>query len=227
MTSKYISNSNLDIEQNLIDNIKYLSNECQRFLLPMICLFVYPICDENRLDIRSICRKSCFYFQNHSCMKQLSHTLNGPTCENLPPSSDDPSCVQINPYRTNQTKMNQETMSSIFQRIVSSWNSLPVILLSICLPVGLICLFALILLCCYRNENTRKTQSNLLLSPFHSTVHQNIISSSSSSTNTNFTNLNHRQMGLSGHALCEIPFTNIRFLQEIGEGNSEIEAFSV
>ena len=191
----------------------------------MICLFVYPICDENRLDIRSICRKSCFYFQNHSCMKQLSHSLNSPTCENLPPSSDDSSCVRINPYRNNQTKMNKETMPSIFQRLVSSWNSLPVILLSICLPVGLICLFVLILLCCYRDENTRKTPSNHLLSPFHSTVHQNIISSSSSSTNTNFTNMNHRQMGLGGHSLCEIPFANIRFLQEIGEGKNEIEGF--
>jgi hypothetical protein len=38
--------------------------------------------------------------------------------------------------------------------------------------------------------------------------------------------MNHRQMGLGGHSLCEIPFTNIRFLQEIGEGKYEIEGFS-
>jgi hypothetical protein len=70
--SKYISVTNQnqkDIEQNLSDNIKFLSSECEQVLLPMICLFVYPICDVN---IRSICRTSCYYFQNHVCMKGLS-----------------------------------------------------------------------------------------------------------------------------------------------------------
>jgi hypothetical protein len=130
-------------------------------------------------------------------MKQFSHSSNSPTCENLPPSSDDPSCVKIDQYRNNKTKANQEIMPSIFQRLISSRNSLPIVLLSIFLPVTLICLFVLILFCCCcRNGSTRKkTHSNLLLSPFHSTIHQNIIASSSSSTNTNFTNLNHRQIG--------------------------------
>ncbi len=74
--SKYISITSLDqkdIEQNLIDNIKFLSNECRQFLLPMICLFVYPICDNSQSNIRSICRKSCSYFQNNACMKGFSN----------------------------------------------------------------------------------------------------------------------------------------------------------
>jgi hypothetical protein len=106
LSSKYISVTNLDqneIEQNLIDNMKYLSNKCQEFLLPMICLFVYPICDNNQINIRSICRKSCYYFQNNSCMKGFSHSHHIPTCENLPPSSDDISCMKINQYRNGKS----------------------------------------------------------------------------------------------------------------------------
>jgi hypothetical protein len=52
--------------------MKFLSKECQQILLPMICLFVYPICDINQINIRSICRKTCYDFQNHSCMKGFS-----------------------------------------------------------------------------------------------------------------------------------------------------------
>jgi hypothetical protein len=76
-------------------------------------------------------------------------------------------------------------------------------------------------------------------SPFRSSVttknikqNQRHLPSSSSSTNTNFTNTYLRQTLLktelkrpqnlhlspSGNSLCEIPFINIRFLQELGEG---------
>ncbi|CAF2677173.1 unnamed protein product [Rotaria sp. Silwood2] len=77
-------------------------------------------------------------------------------------------------------------------------------------------------------------------SPFRASITTNIhkqnsrhIPSSSSSTNTNFTNTYLRQTllkaeakhpnihhhSLSENSLCEIPFTNIRFLQELGEGD--------
>jgi len=174
-------------------------------------------------------------------MKEFSHSPNSPTCESLPPSSDDPSCVKIDQYRNSKTKTDQEmtpffllslvssstNIPSILQRLLSSMNPLLIVLISICLPVVLICLFVLIVFCCCRNENTRKTSSHVLLSPFHSTIHQNIVSSSSSSTNTNY-----RQIGLQteskylGHLLSEIPFANIRFLQEIGEGKNEMD-FSI
>lgn len=104
--SNYISVTSLDqkdIEQNLIDNMKFLSNSCQFFLLPMICLFVYPICNNNQKNIRSICRKSCYHFQENSCMKGFAYSHSIPTCENLPPSSDDTSCVTIDQHRNGKS----------------------------------------------------------------------------------------------------------------------------
>ena len=80
--SQYISISNQnqkDIEQNLIENLKFLtnnqflSNECRQLLLPMVCLFTYPLCDNDRLNIRSICRRSCHYFQNNACPNLFSY----------------------------------------------------------------------------------------------------------------------------------------------------------
>ena len=59
------------IEKNVIDNIRFLSNACYQFLLPMICLFIYPICDNNQINIRSVCRKSCHYLENDTCTKEL------------------------------------------------------------------------------------------------------------------------------------------------------------
>lgn len=101
--SKYVSNSHLDIETTLLDNLRLLSKKCHDFLLPIICLFVYPICDEQQNDIRSICRQTCFYFQNHSCMREFSFVQNLPTCDNLPPSSDDHrSCLKINSSRNSK-----------------------------------------------------------------------------------------------------------------------------
>jgi hypothetical protein len=90
----------------------------------MICLFTYPICDNDRLNIRSICRHSCHYFQNNACSNLFSYQKtysnrkltkenrrkkkpkflffvivqilqNIPTCDNLPPTSDDSSCINL------------------------------------------------------------------------------------------------------------------------------------
>ncbi len=222
--SEYISITNLDIEQNLIDNMKYLSHECQEFLLPMICLFVYPICDINRINIRSICRKSCYYFQNNSCMKGFSNTPNLPTCANLPPASDDASCVQINQHKIDRKMISSTSIPPILQRLLS-FDSFLLVLLSICIPIAFICLLILII-CCYCHKRN-KHKKDFLSSSFHATIHRNIASSSSSSTNTNLTNINYRQLFLrkeskylpsAGNSLCEIPLRNIRFLQEIGEG---------
>ncbi|CAF3964006.1 unnamed protein product [Rotaria sordida] len=103
-----------EIERNLIENIQFLSNECRQLLLPMICFFVYPICDKNQITVRSICRKSCYYFQNNNCMREIfkqpepysnfrvSYTI--PTCENLPPSSEDVSCIKVDQYRNGKEK---------------------------------------------------------------------------------------------------------------------------
>lgn len=107
LNSKYISITSIDqknIEENLMDNMKFLSKECQEVLLPMICLFVYPICDHEQKSIRSICRKSCYPFQEHSCMKGFAYSHSIPTCEHLPPTSDDMSCVTINnQYRNSKS----------------------------------------------------------------------------------------------------------------------------
>lgn len=75
--SQYISTGNQnqqEIEKNLVENLKFftnnkfLSKQCSQLLLPMICLFTYPICDNDRLNARSICRHSCDYFQNQACL---------------------------------------------------------------------------------------------------------------------------------------------------------------
>lgn len=73
----------------------------------MICLFVHPICDNNHQTSRTICRKSCYHFQNHTCIKDFTNSYQIPTCESLPPSSDDSSCVKIDQhYRNSNTYSN-------------------------------------------------------------------------------------------------------------------------
>ncbi len=235
INSKYISVTNIDqkdIEVNLIDNIKFLSNQCQEFLLPMICLFVYPICDNNRINSRSICRKSCYYFQNNSCMKAFSYSHNIPTCENLPPSSDDTSCIKIDPYQNVKKIISSTNTPPILQRLLS-FNSFPIVFLSICIPITCICLLILILCCCCDQNHKKHLSSSTKKSS--SPIHHNITSSSSSTTNTNSTNIHYRQIYFkpeskylpsAGNSLYEIPFTNIRFLQEIGEGRKEQYLFT-
>lgn len=128
LASTYVSMSNLrpkEIEENFRDHMKSISEDCRRLLLPMICLFIYPLCDQHRLHVRSVCRHSCHSFENHPCTREISsgqrssalnpsckskrrcsinesmlldlvgsvHSI--PTCQNLPPASDDPSCVPI------------------------------------------------------------------------------------------------------------------------------------
>ena len=95
------------------------------------------------------------------------------------------------------------------------------VVLSIVLPIIFICLLISIICCCYYYQNGRRAKditkaknesAERFLSPFHPIVHRNIaVASSTSSTNTNLTNSNHRP-------LTEISFGNIRFVQEIGEG---------
>ncbi|CAF3502595.1 unnamed protein product [Rotaria sp. Silwood1] len=135
--------------------------------------------------------------------------------------------------------------------------SLMMVLASIFIPLFLVSLLMVFLCwCChYRNNNSHlstcsststpiKKSSHLIntvtSSPFRSSITTNMhkpnprhIPSSSSSTNTNFTNTYLRQTllkteskhpnihhhSLTENSLCEIPFTNIRFLQELGEGD--------
>ena len=144
----------------------------------------------------------------------------------------------------------------IIRRPSSSSNSLFIVLLSILVPVAVICILLLLFCwCCHqRNNNSHlsscsststpiKKTSHLVntvtSSPFRSSIiskniskpNQRPIHSSSSSTNTNFTNTYLRQSLLKsdikrpliqlpspGSLLQEIPATNIRFLQELGEG---------
>ena len=80
--SQYISigqQQSKDLERNLVENLKYLTNnqflshECRQLLLPMICLFTYSICDHERLNLRSVCRRSCQYFQNNACANLFAY----------------------------------------------------------------------------------------------------------------------------------------------------------
>jgi hypothetical protein len=155
--TQYISTSTQnqkDIEQNLVENLKYLthnqflSNECRQLLLPMICLFTYPICDNDRLNVRSICRRSCQYFQNTACPNLFSYQQssqsysnrklkskiekksiflsvqilqNIPTCENLPPTSDDPSCINLD--QTISARRNGKNFDYLFLNC-SKFNSI-------------------------------------------------------------------------------------------------------
>ncbi|CAF1225963.1 unnamed protein product [Adineta ricciae] len=273
--SQYVSlstSNQKDIERNLIENLKYLtnnqflSNECRQLLLPMVCSFTYPVCDNDRLNIRSICRRSCDYFQNHACANLFTYQQhsysnlqilqNMPTCENLPPTSDDLSCIDFDQKLLNRQNGTKSSNTNSISRRPSTSISLLIVLLSILIPVGVIC-FLLIFMCwCCRHRNNKshlsscsststpiKKSSHIVntvtSSPFRSSIVPNhlkqnsrqLLPSSSSSSNTNFTNTYLRQsllknevkrplMYLSspGNALAEIPFTNIRFLQELGEG---------
>ncbi|CAF3481051.1 unnamed protein product [Rotaria sp. Silwood1] len=275
ISSQYISTANRnqkDIEENLIENLKFftgnqfLSNECHKLLLPMICLFTYPICDNDRLNTRSICRRSCNYFQNNACPNLFTFQhpqtysnsellQNMPTCDNLPPTSDDPSCINLD--QTVSIHRNDSLPSNSRSIIRPPSASLMMVLASIFIPLFLVSLLMVFLCwCChYRNNNSHlstcsststpiKKSSHLIntvtSSPFRSSITTNMhkpnprhIPSSSSSTNTNFTNTYLRQTllkteskhpnihhhSLTENSLCEIPFTNIRFLQELGEGD--------
>ncbi|CAF0819812.1 unnamed protein product [Rotaria sordida] len=248
-----------EIERNLIENIQFLSNECRQLLLPMICFFVYPICDKNQITVRSICRKSCYYFQNNNCMREMfkqpepysnfrvSYTI--PTCENLPPSSEDVSCIKVDQYRNVSSFT---SISSISGDSSSSSNYLQILFLKIIITVALICILILFFYCCYRNRkkknhlssssivSTPRIKPSCLVNPIPSSPiiikqnhyhHQHIKSSSSPITNIKLPSLHHRQtllqpesnyqetyLPLSGNTIYEIPMTNIRFLQEIGQG---------
>jgi len=130
-------------------------------------------------------------------MKQFITSYQIPTCENLPPISDDPSCFSIEHYRP---ETSNDESSSIIQRVLSN----RVLLACILLSMGSICLFIIIVLFCCRKRSST-TSKRLLSSP---------------STNTNLT---HRQLVLNyhpsvRHSLYEIPFSNIRFIEEIGQG---------
>ena len=128
-------------------------------------------------------------------------------------------------------------------------NSIPMFLLSIAVPIAITCLALACLFCYYyrrrqshRLSTSLKQSSHLanthLLLPFHSiqpaTNHLHMPSSASSSTHTNLTNLHLRQTLLHnesedpatiGDVLCEISASNVRFLQEIGEGKPSPVSF--
>ena len=142
--------------------------------------------------------------------------------------------------------------------------SLSFVLLSILVPVGIICiLFVFFCWCCHHRNNTShlsscsststpiKKSSHLVntvtSSPFRSSIvahhakplQRPLPSSSSSSANTNLTNAYLRQTLLRseakrptnhllpspGASLPDIPLTNIRFLQELGEGMNVFLSF--
>ncbi|CAF0948572.1 unnamed protein product [Rotaria sordida] len=236
ISSQYISTANRnqkDIEENLITNLKFftnnqfLSNECHRLLLPMICLFTYPICDNDRLNIRSICRRSCYYFQNDACPNLFNfqhpqtHTnleilQNMPTCDNLPPTSDDSSCINLD----QTVSIHRNDSLSPNSRSIGRRPSSISLMFLLCILIPLIIIFVLMLFLCWYchhgNNNSHlstcsststpiKKSSHLIntvtSSPFRTSITTNshkqnsrhIPPSSSSSTNTNFTNTYLRQ----------------------------------
>ena len=155
LASSYVSVANLkqgEIEENFLDHMKLISEECRRVLLPLICLFIYPLCDQQRLHVRSVCRHSCSYFENHPCAREISteqrssalhpsckseegvqsererihvHLVQSvhsiPSCDNLPPASDDPSCLPIEPRRNGKDR-EREWRWSLHHR---NWKGLP------------------------------------------------------------------------------------------------------
>ncbi|CAF0989754.1 unnamed protein product [Rotaria magnacalcarata] len=263
--SNYVSLNKFDqkeIEQKLIDNIQLISNECRRLLLPLICFFVYPVCDKiNQITKRSMCRKSCFNFQNNICMKNIMNeqkilsnipfSYHIPTCDSLPPSSDDSSCIMIDQPRnvSSISKISPIVENSSASSYFSLSFSFKIFISSI-----LLCLLLLLSYCYYYNRNQHKNrlspfssklsprkQSSPLVnpiqsSPYHTPINirqnnQLVNSSSSASAHTNLSCLNHRQtlhksesnyqqiyFSSVNNVQHEIPFTNIRFLEEIGEG---------
>ena len=119
--------------------------------------------------------------------------------------------------------------SSSAERLFLSDSAL-IVLLSIALPIVIICLFFLSFYCCYHRGTkaspsstfTRgKQQTSHLSSPLHSihsrTTHQAVLSSSSSSSNTRQPLLTSTDSNI----LCELSPEKIRFLQEIGQGTAE------
>jgi hypothetical protein len=190
------------------------------------------------------------------CLVQILQNI--PTCENLPPTSDDSSCINLDQTISIRPNTSSTSRSIIHQHPSST--SFLIVLLSILIPLAIICFLMLIFCwCCHqRNNNShlsscsststpiKKTShlvNTITSSPFHSSItatnnnkqNPRHIHSSSSSSNTNFTNTYLRQtllksdvkrtnnhLPLPGNSLCEISFTNIRFLQELGEGKHEI-----
>ncbi|CAF0795139.1 unnamed protein product [Didymodactylos carnosus] len=100
-----------DIERGLEDGLKLLKNhilpnECRRLVFPMICLFAFSICDNDRMNTRPICRRTCEYFQDVACSTILNYRpysnqvfQNIPACKTLPPASDDSSCISLDKDR--------------------------------------------------------------------------------------------------------------------------------
>ncbi|CAM4946838.1 unnamed protein product [Rotaria socialis] len=265
LVSNYVPLNKFDqkeTEQKLIDSIQLMSNECRRLLLPLICFFVYPVCDNiNQITRRSMCRKSCFNFQNHVCMKTfmneqqiLSNILFSyhiPTCDSLPPSSDDSSCIMADQPRnvSSISKISPIVENSSASSYFPLSSSCKIFIFSI-----LFCLLLLLSYCYYYNRSQHKNrlsscspklsprkQSSRSLTPTQSSPYQTPInirqnnqltnSSASASMHTNLSFLNHRQtlhkaesnyqqiyFSAVNNAQREIPFTNIRFLEEIGEG---------
>ncbi|CAF3313997.1 unnamed protein product [Rotaria socialis] len=277
ISSQYISTTNQnEIEKNLMENLNFVTNnellskECGQLLLQMICLFAYPICDNDRFSVRSICRHSCEYFQNHACSNLFNDKLPQmysnlqliqkiPTCDNLPPTSDDSTCIIINQTVSSRPKSKNSSSSnsrSTTRHPETSTSHILTILCVITAPVA-VCLIMVIICWCYHRKNNNNSHlstcsststpikksthliNTVTSSPFRPSITTNInkpnpryIPSSSSSSNTYFTNTHLRQTllkseikhpnfqnPLSESSLAEIPFTNIRILQELGEGD--------
>lgn len=179
---------------------------------------------------------------------------NIPSCENLPPTSDDASCINLEPSAS--LRPNGTSLTSVDPSLRQS-TSLLIVLLSILIPLAIICLlFIIFCWCCHqRNNNSHlsscstsstpiKKPSHLVntvtSSPFRSSIvathpskshPRHFPPSSSSSANTNLTNAYLRQtllrseakrptlpIPLPNHSLGEISYSNIRLLQELGEG---------
>jgi hypothetical protein len=128
---------------------------------------------------------------------------NTPTCENLPPTSDDLSCVKINPRRNSNDKIKKYRNEFCFYLVSVSPSTSPIFrrlltfLLSIFIPIIVI---------------------GLLLVFFYYCFYNRLLCSSREKSSQLFNRHRHQVVSICGNSLSEIPFANIRFLEQIGEG---------
>lgn len=90
-----------------IYNSEKLSNQCKPHVLPLLCHYSYPFCDEDTSlpTPRSLCRDECDYLRKDVCsaeylMAQRENLMQvlSPDCSKLPPKSSVgwKRCIRLN-----------------------------------------------------------------------------------------------------------------------------------
>ncbi|XP_054714438.1 inactive tyrosine-protein kinase transmembrane receptor ROR1-like [Uloborus diversus] len=83
-----------------------VSAQCHKYAIPSLCLFAFPLCDDNDRTPRQVCRDECEVLESQICRMEYSiakrHPLLGqqqilPVCEDLPPvdSRESETCMRL------------------------------------------------------------------------------------------------------------------------------------